>query len=235
MTKEMNLAGLFSGGKDSTRAIDVARRQGHVISCLLSVFTKSAESHMLHHPNIQWTALQAEAMGIPHITAESDSDDTETEMHVLECMLGQAREKFGIDGMVHGGIRSRFQKDRFEEVCGRLGLAAVAPLWNTDPRSHMNQLLDSGFVYVLSSVSASGLGEQWLGRAVSTRADIDALKVLSDRFGFNLDFEGGEAETFVTQCPLFSRSVIRINKANSQWDGYRGRFEITEAEIYCDV
>ena len=224
------LAALFSGGKDSTRAIDLARRQGHEVACLVSVVARSPESRLLHHPNMRWTRLQAEAMGIPQITAVSESDDTAEELRVLEGLLADARERFGIDGLVHGGIRSGFQKERFEGLCGRLGLAAVAPLWGADPDGHMYGLLDAGFTFVVTSVSAGGLDERWLGHAVSARRDIDALRGLSSRFGFNLDFEGGEAETFVTKCPLFSGS-IRINRGDGRWDGYRGRFEIADAEL----
>jgi diphthamide synthase (EF-2-diphthine--ammonia ligase) len=55
----MNLASLFSGGKDSTFAIYEVQNQGHDVVCLLSVFPKSDESHLLHHPNMQWTKLQS--------------------------------------------------------------------------------------------------------------------------------------------------------------------------------
>ena len=47
----MNLGSLFSGGKDSTYAIYLAQKQGHHVTCLLSIFPKSEESHLLHHPN----------------------------------------------------------------------------------------------------------------------------------------------------------------------------------------
>ena len=56
------------------------------------------------------------------------------------------------------------------------------------------------------------------------------LNNLSDKFGFNLNFEGGESETFVINCPLFSHP-IKINKFTKNWDGYRGRFEIVDAEL----
>ena len=51
----MKLACLFSGGKDSTYAIHLVKNQGHEVTCLLSVFPKSDESHLLHHPNLKWT------------------------------------------------------------------------------------------------------------------------------------------------------------------------------------
>ncbi|HJM79350.1 MAG TPA: hypothetical protein QF656_02295 [Nitrosopumilus sp.] len=70
----MKLACLFSGGKDSTYAIHLAKKQGHEIVCLLSVFTKSEESHLLHHPNLKWTKLQSELMNIPQLVLQSNSN-----------------------------------------------------------------------------------------------------------------------------------------------------------------
>ena len=63
----MKLACLFSGGKDSTYAIHLVKKQGHEVTCLLSVFPKSDESHLLHFPNILETKIQSKSMDIPQI------------------------------------------------------------------------------------------------------------------------------------------------------------------------
>jgi ABC transporter with metal-binding/Fe-S-binding domain ATP-binding protein len=225
----MKLASLFSGGKDSTFAIYLVQKQGHEVVCLLSVIPKSDESHLLHHPNIQWTKLQSESMNIPQLTMTSDSDNTDEELSTLEELLQNAKEQFGIEGLVHGGIKSAFQKDKFEILCNKLNLIAVAPLWDTEPQQYMNDLLDSKFNFIMTTVTADGLDDSWLGKLIS-KNDIDILKNLSEKFGFNLNFEGGESETFVIDCPLFT-NPININQSKKIWDGYRGRFEIVDARI----
>jgi ABC transporter with metal-binding/Fe-S-binding domain ATP-binding protein len=225
----MKLACLFSGGKDSTYAIHLAQNQGHDVVCLLSIFPKSEESHLLHHPNLRWTKLQSESMNIPQLTASSNSDDTVDELIVMENLLQNAKDQFQIDGLVHGGIKSKFQKEKFETLCLKLNLVSVAPLWETEPKKYMNDLLDSNFNFVMISVSSDGLDEQWLGKLI-LKSDIEILNNLSNKFGFNLNFEGGESETFVLDCPLFS-NPIKINKFVKDWDGYRGRFEIVDAEL----
>ena len=225
----MKLACLFSGGKDSTYAIHIAKKQGHDVVCLLSIFTKSEESHLLHHPNLKWTKLQSESMKIPQLTIISNSDETEDELIVMEKLLQNAKEQFQIDGLVHGGIKSKFQKEKFESLCLKLNLVSIAPLWGTDPNEYMNELLDSNFHFMMITVSSDGLDEQWLGKLIS-KSDIDILNNLSNKFGFNLNFEGGESETFVIDCPLFS-TPIKINEFTKNWDGYRGRFEIVDAEL----
>jgi len=225
----MKLASLFSGGKDSTYAIYLAQKQGHDVKCLLSVFPKSDESHLLHHPNMKWTKLQSDTMNLPQLTIASTSDETENELTLVENLLQKAKDQFQIEGLVHGGIQSKFQKDKFENICSKLNLKVIAPLWDTNPEKYMNELIDSEFDFIMTTVTSDGLDDSWLGKVIS-KSDIVTLKSLSEKFGFNLNFEGGEAETFVINCPLFTNS-IKINQSQKKWDGYRGRFEIVDAEL----
>lgn len=225
----MKLASLFSGGKDSTYSIYLAKKQGHEIKCLLSIFPKSDESHLLHHPNLQWTKLQSASMNIPQLIIDSKSDNTEIEMDSIEKILLLAKKQFGIEGLLHGGIKSKFQKEKFETICDKLNLQVLAPLWETDPKKYMNDLISDGFDFIITSVSSDGLDDSWLGKKI-TKNDIEKLMILSEKYGFNLNFEGGEAETFVVNSPLFSHPV-KILDGKKYWDGYRGRFEIVEARV----
>ena len=225
----MKLAALFSGGKDSTYSIFLAKKQGHEIKCLLSVFPKSDESHLLHHPNLQWTHLQSQSMQIPQLTIKSELDETDNEINSLEKILIQAIDEYQIEGLVHGGIQSQFQKENFENLCNKLNLKSIAPLWNRNSLEYMNELISSNFVFIITSVSSGGLDDSWLGKII-TKNDIDTLYALSRKFGFNLNFEGGEAETFVVDCSLFSHP-IKIIQGKKIWDGYRGRFEIVDARL----
>ncbi len=229
----MNIASLFSGGKDSTFAIYQVQNQGHDVVCLLSVFPKSDESHLLHHPNMQWTKLQSESMKIPQLSISSGSNDLDMELAALEILLQKAKKQFGVEGVVHGGIQSDFQKDNFETLCSKLNLIPFTPLWETDSHQYMNNLIDSNFNFIMTTVSSGGLDDSWLGKLISS-SDIDVLNQLSKKFGFNLNFEGGEAETFVIDCPLFTHP-IKIIQSEKNWDGYRGRFEIVDAELNCNA
>ena len=224
----MKLASLFSGGKDSTYAIQLAKEQGHDVSCLLTIFPKSDESHLLHYPNMKWTNLQSELLQIPQLIINSESDTIKEELTALENLLNKAKDRYNIEGLVHGGIKSKFQKEKFESICSKMGLKALSPLWNCEPEKYMNDLINSEFNFIITSVSSDGLDDKWLGKRI-TKKELEILKDLSIKFGFNLNFEGGEAETFVTNCPLFS-SPIQIKQSKKIWDGYRGRFEILEAE-----
>ena len=225
----MKLAALFSGGKDSTYSIYKAKQMGHDVVCLVTIFPKSSNSHLLHFPNIELTKLQSETLKIPQIISSLDSDESSEEMNALKILLEKAKQDFQIEGLVHGGISSEFQKKCFEKICKENDLKIITPLWNINAKKYMIDLIHSNFKFILTSVSSDGLDERWLGKIISDH-DMLQLNKLSDKYGFNLNFEGGEAETFVVDCPLYSHP-ININKSKTIWDGYRGRFEIEDAGL----
>ena len=225
----MKLAALFSGGKDSTYAIYLAKKLHHSVEVLLTLYPHSSESHLLHHPNITFTSLQSESMKIPQLVEEISSTDAETEFKKLEKLILLAKKNYSIEGLVHGGILSKYQKDNFSLICERNNLEIISPLWNKNPESYMKELLEENFEYIISSVSSDGLDNSWLGKIID-KSGLQHLKNLQSKFGFNLNFEGGEAETFVINCPLFEKPLF-IQDSSTEWDGYRGRFEILEAKL----
>ena len=225
----MKLAALFSGGKDSTYAIYLAKKLGHSVDVLLTLYPHSSESHLLHYPNIKFTQLQAESMKTPQLIEETLSDDSENESKKLNNLISLAKEKYSIDGLVHGGILSEYQKDNFSLICEKNQLKIISPLWNKAPESYMKELLNENFEYIISTVSSAGLNDSWLGRIIDKNG-LDELQKLQKKFRFNLNFEGGEAETFVTNCPLFEKRLL-IQDSTTEWDDYRGRFEILEAKL----
>ena len=62
-------------------------KQGNDIVSLLTFVSHSAESHLLHHPNMNWTKLQVESMNIPELIAQINSDETENELIEIEKLL----------------------------------------------------------------------------------------------------------------------------------------------------
>lgn len=222
----MKLAALVSGGKDGIFATHIAKEQGNEISCILTVNPESDESMLCHHPNTTHVKLQATSMNVPSITAHARNGD---ENDALAELARQAKKDYDIKGIVHGGICSVYQKKAFEDIAKRTGLKVIAPLWGREQTSYMRELVKSGFKAIIVAVSAGGLEQRWLGQEL-TIDTVSELEGLAAEFGFNPSFEGGEAETFVLDCPLFCHP-IKIIKSQKAWDGYRGRFEIQEARL----
>tara|TARA_B100000678_G_scaffold78959_1_gene65393 strand:+ start:436 stop:1119 length:684 start_codon:yes stop_codon:yes gene_type:complete len=222
----MKLAALFSGGKDSTFAIHLAKKSGHSVDVLLTLFPHNEESWLWHYPNIRWTGVQAQSMNIPQLTEQLISTDPKNEFEALDRLILSAKENYSIEGIVHGGILSKYQKDNFSLSCKKNNLEIISPLWNMEPESYMNELLSENFEYIISAVSSAGLDFSWLGRTIQEN-DLIELKRLQKKFDFNLNFEGGEAETFVINCPLFKKPITIVDGIPN-WDGYRGSYYIHE-------
>jgi diphthine-ammonia ligase len=225
----VKLAALYSGGKDSTFAISCARERGHHVVCFVTMHPLADDSALLHYPNSWVTPYLANAMQTPLIAFPVSGRSKEDEMKALEQALAHAKSLYGIEGIVHGGISSNYQKQAFEGICVRQRIAAVAPLWNSEPERYMIKLIECGFHIIIVGVSAMGLGREWLGRELDEEA-IAKLVSRSKKYGFNLTFEGGEAETLVIDCPLFWKK-LQINAANIHWDGQRGIFEIQDVAL----
>ena len=225
----MKLAALFSGGKDSTFAISCAQEMGHCILCLITMHPKADDSALFHYPNSWVTRYLAEAMQLPLIECQVGGPSKEDEMKALEETISQAKSMYGINGIVHGGISSNYQRQAFEKVCARQRIEAVAPLWNLEPERYLNELIRRGFRIIIAGVSAMGLESEWLGRELDKEA-IAKLVSLSKRSKFNLTFEGGEAETLVIDCPLYQKQ-LQIKAAAVYWDGQRGIFEIQDVAL----
>jgi diphthine-ammonia ligase len=225
----LRLGSLYSGGKDSTFSIFRAKQAVHEIACLITMHPIADDSPLFHYPNSWVTEYLADAMQIPLLGFEVSGRSKEDEMKALEEAMVRAKSLYGIEGIVYGDISSNYQKKAFEEICARHGLAPVAPLWNLEPEKYMSELVDRGFRVIVVGVSAMGLGKEWLGSEIDKGA-VAKLALLSRKYGFNLTFEGGEAETLVTDCPLFHKK-LQIKKANAHWDGQRGIFEILEVAL----
>jgi len=218
---------LFSGGKDSTYAAWIASREDE-LACLITLFPKSEMSYMFHFPNLEWTRLQAEAVGVPQLTATTEGVKEE-ELGDLERALDDAKGRFRLEGVYTGALASVYQKSRVERVCRGLGLDCVSPLWGSDPEAHLRRLVRDGFVAMVVSVSALGLDQSWLGRILDDRT-VDDLVALGKKFRFHVGLEGGEGETLVLDCPLF-RSRIEVQGSTPHWRGDSGYLQITRARL----
>ena len=183
---------------------------------------------MFHFPNLKWTALQAESIGVPLVTEETEGVKEE-ELGDLERALANAKSRFGLEGIYTGALASVYQKTRVEKVCARLSLECISPLWGADPEAHLRRLVAEGFAVIVVSVSALGLDQTWLGKKLDGLS-IDELVALGRKFRFHVGLEGGEGETFVLDAPFFSKR-IEILSSEKHWKGDAGYLEITDAAL----
>jgi len=209
----MRVAILFSGGKDSTFALKVALEQGWDVRYLVTMVSERDDSWMFHHPCIEQTKLQSQAVGIKQLLKTTSGVKEEEVKDLVEVLLGIKDE---IDGVVSGALASRYQKDRIDALCKELDLRSIAPLWGKNQQMFMQEIVDSGMDAIIVGVSCEGMGKEWLGRIIDSRA-INDLQKLNERFGINVAGEGGEFETFVMDAPFFKKRIV-FGEMEKKWD-----------------
>ncbi len=201
----MKLGILFSGGKDSCYAAFLANKEGYEISCLITLESENKESFMFHTPCIEKVSVQASIMNIPLVSVNT-TGKKEKELNDLEKAIKIAIEKYKIEGVVSGAIESVYQASRIQKICNELKIECFNPLWQKDAMLHWRDILKNNFKIIILAVSADGLEKDWIGREINEK-NLEELIKLSKKYKFHLAFEGGEAETFVIDCPLFKREL----------------------------
>jgi diphthine-ammonia ligase len=225
----MKLGILFSGGKDSTYAAWLARKEGHELACLISIFSKNKDSFMFHTPAIELTKKQSELTELPLLIANTDGEK-EKELVDLKMAIKQAIDSYGIEGIITGALASVYQAERIQKICDELGIKCVNPLWGKSQAGLLEELIKEDFEVILVGIAAYPLSETWLGRRID-KDMIAELQKLKDLYGLNVAFEGGEAESLVLWCPLFKKR-LKIIKSVKSMDGINsGRLEIQKIEV----
>src|SRR5437660_4477091 len=125
----VQVAALFSGGKDSTYAAYAAVQRGWELTHLLSILPEDRESMLFHVPNLHMTALLAEAMQRPLISEEADTGE-EGELDALRRIF----RRVDVDGIVVGAIASDYQHERVNRVAAEMVIRVLAPCWRLNQR-----------------------------------------------------------------------------------------------------
>jgi len=220
----MNLAVLFSGGKDSTYAAWLAKKEGYKTSCLISIISKNQDSYMFHTPSIEKTKIQAKAMGIPLIVKETKGEK-EKELEDLEDAIKEAIKKYKVQGVITGAIQSVYQASRIQKICNKLGIECFNPLWQKQELEHLNDLVKNKFKVIIIGVAAYPLDQTFLGKIIN-KSFIDEIRTLNKKYKISMIGEGGEFETFVLDCPLFKKP-LKVKKSKITGKDHNWRMEVS--------
>ena len=223
----MDVAVLFSGGKDSTMAVYAALDAKEDVKYLLSMKSRNDESYMFHVPNIHITDLLAEALDIPIMSVETDGIKEE-ELEDLKTAFKNLKD-LGVEAIYTGALYSVYQKSRIEKLGSEVGLEIISPYWHVDELEYMRKIVSLGFKIMICGVAAWGLDESWLGRIIDEET-IEELVRLNEKYHVDIAFEGGEAETLAIDGPIFKKR-LEILKYKKEWHLDSGVYIIEDATL----
>jgi len=214
----MDVAVLYSGGKDSNLAVEYCLNRNWNIKYLLSVKPTRRDCYLFHYATVEHTKKQAEILGLKHIYVTCDVVDPKLEADIVRKVV----EKNPVDAVVLGGVGLQVtQIESIQKALRDLKVEAFASHAGEDHGVLFKSMIDKGYEIIITQIASDGL-KDWLGKVV-TKDNFKLLEEDSITYGFHLGFEGGYADTLVLNSPLFKEKlhVINIKKNfDSEYSGY---------------
>jgi diphthine-ammonia ligase len=188
----MKAVGLFSGGKDSLYAVYLTEKRGIKVEQLLTLIP-SLPRPSPHAENMEALKILAKSMG-KHQTIV----DFKKEGAFIEAL-----KSLEVDALVAGDIFVEAHVEGLTDVCSKVGLELLEPLYRRDTSEVFDEIFSLGFKALITGVNLEYLGEEWLGFTISKETSASFLSKIgsADPLG-----ENGEFHTLVLDCPLYAKS-----------------------------
>jgi diphthine-ammonia ligase len=188
----MKAVALFSGGKDSLYALHLAEKQGITVDNLLTLI-----------PSLPWPSPHAENMEALKALAESMGKQLTIVDFKREGAFVEALKSLEVDALVAGDIFVEAHVEGLKDVCSKVGLQLLEPLYRRDTSEVFDEIFSLGFKALITGVNLKYLGEEWLGFIISKETSASFLSKIG---GVDPLGENGEFHTLVLECPLYTKS-----------------------------
>jgi uncharacterized protein (TIGR00290 family) len=206
--KKLRLVCLWSGGKDSCLALYKIKRQGYKIISLLNFVSKDTHTSRSHGLKSELIRYQAKLMNIPLIQSEVESGKYN---QTLKTVINKLKRTFKIQGIVFGDIYLAGHKEWAEEICQKLKMQQIMPLWRCKTQRLIQEFIKYGFEAIIVSIKKEIMNPAWLGCKIDENfiPKLSQLPQKIDPCG-----EEGEFHTLVTNGPLFKKPLQLLKTRN---------------------
>jgi len=221
----MDVAILYSGGKDSTFAIQHAKEKGWNIKYLISVKPTRKDCFLFHYATIEQTKDLAKMLQIPHFYVKCKITDPIKEAEIVRNIVESNQKRMKVDAVVLGGVG--LQETQLKSIQNALAPLKVETFASHAGEDHdliMEEMLKKGYEIMITQIASDGL-KDWLGKKI-TKENFSQLKRDSVKYGFHIGFEGGYADTLVTDCPLYTKRLVIEDMSIIYEDDYCGHVVI---------
>ncbi len=215
----MNFALSWSGGKDSTLALQTLRVRGIEPCALVTTLTEGFERISMHGVRHTLLKRQAAAVRVPLVEVVIPPACVN---EIYEERMARAFETTplrDVDGVAFGDIFLEDVRAYREERLARIGKRALFPLWARDTAELAREFVAAGFEGVVACINPRCLDPSFAGRAYDASFIAD-LPDDVDPCG-----ENGEFHTFVHAGPGFAQPVALEVGEVVERDGF----------VFCDL
>ncbi|UCG86045.1 MAG: adenosine nucleotide hydrolase [Gemmatimonadota bacterium] len=204
---------MTSGGKDSTLALDRARRRQLDVRYFVNIYDGASQRVRFHGVRKELIALQAQALGLEPMIAEATADGFETTF--LELL--QKLQQRDVTGVIFGNVHLAEVRWWYEERVMDAGLRHVEPIWGEPSIELAWEVVERGYQALIVSVDLARGAAPFLGREF----DADLVTELGCSEDLDPCGENGEYHSFVYDGPTFSETVAFSVGDTSEHQGHR--------------
>jgi uncharacterized protein (TIGR00290 family) len=193
----------WSSGKDSAWCLHLLRRQGeYEIAGLLTTINQAFDRVAMHSTRRELVELQAEATGLPLITAALPWPCSNAEYErIMQGVCHSAVEQ-GVSAVAFGDLFLEDIRAYRERQLQGTGLEPVFPLWQIPTRQLADEMIAAGLRAKLVCVDPKKLSPDFAGRDFDRQLLAD-LPSTVDPCG-----ENGEFHTCVYAGPMFHHEIL---------------------------
>jgi len=227
----MKVAVMFSGGKDSTFAIDYALEKGWKIDYLLSVKPTRTDCFLFHFATVEQTPELAKILGVKHILTSCNIADPEKEAEIVKNIV----IKNPVDAVVLGG--TGLQETQIRSIQKALlphGIEVFAAHAGQDHDIVMKEMIKKGYKFMITQIASDGLNKDWIGRVLDER-NMNELFARSIKYGFHCGGEGGYYDTLVIDGPIFNSRLEVLESHKVMESNCEGHLIVDKLQIVKKV
>ena len=226
----MDVAVLYSGGKDSTYAIEHCMLKGWNVKYLISVKPTRKDCFLFHFATVEHTKDLAKMLQIPHFYVKCRVAEPMKEANIVKRVVEKNQKKKRVDAVVLGGTGlQETQLNSIQKALMPLKVDAFAAHAGEEHDIVVENMLEKGYEIMITQIASDGL-KNWLGKKL-TKENFAELRKDSIKYGFHIGFEGGYADTLVVDCPLFTKKLEVDDMSVVFEDNYCGHVIINKYRL----
>jgi diphthine-ammonia ligase len=211
----------WSGGKDSTLALDRALRMGLRVRHLFNLYDEPSGRVAFHGVRAELIRMQAKRLGLGILQLPVRPGEFEP---VFLAGLERLRV-LGVTGIIFGNIHLADVRAWYEERTTAVGFEHVEPLWAEPPDDLVREFLARGYRTLLASVNLELGRREWVGRELTSALATE----VAGTPGVDAAGERGEYHTFVFEGPLFASRIEVVPGDVIEYKGH-ALIELTKPE-----
>lgn len=223
----MDVAILYSGGKDSTYSIEYCQNKGWDIKYLISIKPNRNDCYLYHFATVEFTKELAKVLGYKQFYLPCKVADPKKEALIVKNVV----KKNKVDALVLGGVGlQETQLRSLQEALTSLNVKVFASHAGLDNRDLMREMLERGYRFMITQVASDGL-INWLGKEI-TKSNLNLFFDDANRYGFEWGGEGGYYDSLAFAGPIFGNRALEIKEVKKVVeDKYCGHIIIKKFNI----